>query len=109
MGESDFAPVLSSPFAILSAEDQSVPDGFFFLREVASLLPFLTLGHLSKVFVSLCVQIRSYLPAAIPEQALHWWHSDPAAESSLGHDFLGRPEEFLTTIEHLSLKCLIIL
>ncbi|RXN32625.1 endonuclease domain-containing 1 -like protein [Labeo rohita] len=30
--------------------------------------------------------MRSHLPAAIPEQALHWWHSDPAAESSLGDD-----------------------
>uniref|UniRef100_A0A9J7XRB0 Transposase n=1 Tax=Cyprinus carpio carpio TaxID=630221 RepID=A0A9J7XRB0_CYPCA len=39
-----------------------------------------------KVFASLCVQMRSHLPAAIPEQALHWWHSDPATESSLGDD-----------------------
>nr|XP_005755001.1 PREDICTED: uncharacterized protein LOC102212052 [Pundamilia nyererei] len=47
---------------------------------------FLTPGHLPKVFASLCLQMRSHLPAAIPEQALHWWHSDPAAESSLGDD-----------------------
>ncbi|RXN32267.1 WD repeat-containing 26 [Labeo rohita] len=83
--EYDFAPVLSSPFAILFAEDQSVPDVFFW-REVASLLPFLSPGHPPKVFASLWVQMRSHLPAAIPEQALHWWHSDPAAESSLGDD-----------------------
>ena len=83
IGEYDFAPVLSSPFTILSAEDQSVPDVFLW-REVASFLPFLTPGHLPKVFASPCVQMRSHLPAAIPEQALHWWHSDPAAESSLG-------------------------
>uniref|UniRef100_A0A9J8CIM4 Transposase Tc1-like domain-containing protein n=1 Tax=Cyprinus carpio carpio TaxID=630221 RepID=A0A9J8CIM4_CYPCA len=58
----------------------------FFWREVASLLPFLTPGHLPKVFASLCMQMCSHLPAAIPEQALHWWHSDPAAEFSLGDD-----------------------
>ncbi|KAK1905016.1 Golgi-specific brefeldin A-resistance guanine nucleotide exchange factor 1 [Dissostichus eleginoides] len=33
---------------------------------------------------SLCVQMHSHLPAASPEQALHWWCPDPAAESTLG-------------------------
>ena len=53
----------------------------FSWREVASLLPFLTPGHPPKVFASLCVQMTSHLPAAIPEQALYWWCPDPAAES----------------------------
>ncbi|KAJ8349814.1 hypothetical protein SKAU_G00249440 [Synaphobranchus kaupii] len=54
------------------------------LVQVASLLPFLTPGHPPKVFASLGVQMHSHLPAAIPEQALHWWCPDPAAESTLG-------------------------
>uniref|UniRef100_A0A673WBV7 TIAM Rac1 associated GEF 1 n=1 Tax=Salmo trutta TaxID=8032 RepID=A0A673WBV7_SALTR len=53
-------------------------------RQVASLLPFLTPGHLPKLFASLCVQMHSHLPAAIPEQALYWWCPDSAAESTLG-------------------------
>ncbi|KAF3833325.1 hypothetical protein F7725_026990 [Dissostichus mawsoni] len=30
------------------------------------------------------VQMHSHLPAAIPEQALHWWCPDPAVEATLG-------------------------
>lgn len=56
----------------------------FSWREVASLPPFLTPGHPPKVFASLSMQIHSHLPAAIPEQALHWWCPNPAAESTLG-------------------------
>ena len=54
----------------------------FSWREVASLLPFG--GHPAKVFASLCMQIHSHPPAAIPEQALFWWCPAPAAESNLG-------------------------
>jgi hypothetical protein len=47
---------------------------------MASLLPFLTPGHPPKVFASLCMQMHSHLPTAIPEQALHWWCPNPTAE-----------------------------
>ena len=56
----------------------------FSWREVASLLPFLTPGHSPKVFTSLCMQMHSHLPAAIPEKALYWWCPNPATESTLG-------------------------
>jgi hypothetical protein len=55
-----------------------------YLREVASLLSFLTPGHPSKFFASLCVQMHSHLSAAILEQALYWWCPDRAAKSTLG-------------------------
>ena len=96
--ENDFTPVLSSPIPVPFAEYQSVPDVFSW-REVASLLP-LTPGHTPKVFTSLCVQMHSHLPAAIPEQALYWWCPDPAAESTWRTrswsllDFLGHPEAY---------------
>lgn len=51
----------------------------------ASLLPFLTPGHPPNVFTSLCMQMHSHLPAAVPEQALHrWWCPDLPAESTSG-------------------------
>ena len=62
----------------------------FYWREVASLLPFLTLGHLPKVFALLCMQMYSHLPAAIPERALHWRWPDPAAKSALAIIVLAR-------------------
>ncbi|XP_051815313.1 coenzyme Q-binding protein COQ10 homolog B, mitochondrial isoform X2 [Acanthochromis polyacanthus] len=46
------------------------------------------------------VKMFSHLPAAIPEQALHWWCLDPAAESALG-DGPGVCWTFFTTIELL--------
>jgi hypothetical protein len=74
-------PVLSSPIPVPFAEYQSVPDDVFPGEKWLLLLPFLTPGHPPKVFASLCVQMNSHLPAAIPEQALYWWCPDPAAES----------------------------
>ncbi|XP_059358628.1 NACHT, LRR and PYD domains-containing protein 1 homolog [Carassius carassius] len=56
----------------------------FFWGSVGSLLPFLKLGHPPKVLASLCVHLHSHLAAAIPEQALHWWCTNPAAEYTLG-------------------------
>ena len=52
--------------------------------EEPTLEEVVTPGHHPKVFASLCVQMHSHLPAAIPEQALCWWCPDPAAESTLG-------------------------
>jgi len=61
------------------------------------------------------VQMHSHLPAAIPEQALHWWCPDPAAQSTLGDGpgacwtyLEALNETFFTTIELLSLKFLMI-
>ena len=62
------------------------------------MLPFLTPGHPPKVFNSQCMQMHSHLPDAIPEQALHWWCPDPAAESTLG-DSPGACGTFLSALK----------
>lgn len=72
IGNNDFTPVLSSPIPVASAEYQSAPN------ELASR------GHPPQVFPSLWVQMHAHLPAAIPEQALHWWCPVLTAESTLG-------------------------
>ena len=61
-----------------------------------------------EVVTSLCVQMHSHQPAAIPEQALYWGCPDTAAESTLGDGPGTSWTFFFTTIEPLSLKFLMI-
>ena len=56
----------------------------FFLERSGFFAAILDTRPSSKIFASLCMQMHSHLPVAIPEQALYWWCPDPAAESTLG-------------------------
>lgn len=113
IGENDFAPVLSSPFTILSAEDQSAPRVFF---EEKGLLCCLLDTRPSSKSLRLTVRADALTPACCHS----WARSALVTLRSRSWilfrrrswrllDFLGRPEAFLSRIECLSLKFLMIL
>ena len=82
-GDSSEKMTLPQPSAVQSILQNISLSLMFFLERSGFFAALLDTRPSPKVFASLCVQMHSHLPAAIPEQALYWGCPDFAAESTL--------------------------